>query len=124
MLLEADLSGNYVGSSYSWATARDWGKFGLLYLKNGNWNGEELFTKDWVDYVTTPTNTSGGIYGAQFWLNSSGGFKDVPNNMYYADGYQGQRVYVLPDQELVIVRFGLKNFDENEFLKGIIESVK
>ena len=124
MLLEADLSGNYVGSSYSWATARDWGKFGLLYLKNGNWNGEELFTKDWVDYVTTPTNTSEGIYGAQFWLNSSGGFKDVPNNMYYADGYQGQRVYVLPDQELVIVRFGLKNFDENEFLKGIIESVK
>ena len=124
MLLEADLSGNYVGSSYSWATARDWGKFGLLYLKNGNWNGEELFTRDWVDYVTTPTNTSEGIYGAQFWLNSSGGFKDVPNNMYYADGYQGQRVYVLPDQEAVIVRFGLKNFDENEFLKGIIESIK
>jgi CubicO group peptidase (beta-lactamase class C family) len=124
MLLEADLSGNYVGSSYSWATARDWGKFGLLYLKNGNWNGEELFTKDWVDYITTPTNTSGGIYGAQFWLNSSGGFKDVPNNMYYADGYQGQRVYVLPDEEMVIVRFGLKNFDENKFLKGIIESIK
>lgn len=124
MLLEADLSGNYVGSSYSWATARDWGKFGLLYLKNGNWNGEELFTKDWVDYVTTPTNTSGGIYGAQFWLNSNGGFKDVPNNMYYADGYQGQRVYVLPNEEMVIVRFGLKNFDENEFLKGIIESFK
>jgi CubicO group peptidase (beta-lactamase class C family) len=124
MLLEADLSGNYVGSSYSWATARDWGKFGLLYLKNGNWNGEELFTKDWVDYITTPTNTSGGIYGAQFWLNSSGGFKDVPNNMYYADGYQGQRVYVLPDEEMVIVRFGLKNFNENKFLKGIIESIK
>ncbi len=124
MLLEADLSGNYVGSSYSWATARDWGKFGLLYLKNGNWNGDELFTKDWVDYVKTPTNTSGGIYGAQFWLNSNEGFKDVPNNMYYADGYQGQRVYVLPDEEMVIVRFGLKNFDENEFLKGIIESIK
>jgi CubicO group peptidase (beta-lactamase class C family) len=124
MVLEADLSGNYVGSSYSWATSRDWAKFGLLYLKNGTWNGEELFTKDWVTYITTPTNTSKGIYGAQFWLNADGGFKDVPKNMYYADGYQGQRVYVLPDNEMVIVRFGLKNFNENEFLKGVLESVK
>lgn len=123
MVLEADLSGNYVGSSYSWATARDWGKFGLLYLKNGNWNGQQLFTKGWVDYITTPTNTSNGTYGAQFWLNADGGFKDVPKNMYYADGYQGQRVYVFPDNEMVIVRFGLKNFNENEFLKGVLESV-
>ncbi len=124
MVLEADLSGNYVGSSYSWATARDWAKFGLLYLHNGNWNGAQLFTKDWVDYVTTPTPTSNGTYGAQFWLNAEQQFKDVPKNMYFADGYQGQRVYILPDQEMVIVRFGLSNFDENKFLKGIIESIK
>lgn len=44
--------------------------------------------------------------------------------MYYADGFQGQRVYVLPEQEMVIVRFGLNNFDENTFLKGVIESIK
>ncbi|MCL7762063.1 beta-lactamase family protein [Polaribacter sp. Z014] len=124
MVLEADLSGNYVGSSYSWATARDWGKFGLLYLKNGNWNGEQLFTKDWVAYITTPTPTSNGTYGAQFWLNAENHFKDVPKNMYYADGFQGQRVYVLPDQDMVIVRFGLKNFDENTFLKGVISSIE
>jgi len=54
MILESDLAGNYVASSYAWATTRDWGKFGLLYLHNGAWNGEELFTKEWVDYVTTP----------------------------------------------------------------------
>jgi len=124
MVLEADLSGNYVASSYSWATVRDWAKFGLLYLKKGNWKGEQLFTKEWVNYITKPTNSSNGIYGAQFWLNTNGGFKDVPKNMYYADGYQGQRVYVLSDQEMVIVRFGLKNFDENTFLKGIIESIQ
>mgnify|MGYP000448137980 CR=1 FL=1 len=124
MVLEADLSGNYVGSSYSWATTRDWAKFGLLYLHNGNWNGEQLFTKDWVDYVTTPTPTSNGTYGAQFWLNTENEFKDVPKNMFFADGYKGQRVYVFPDQEMVIVRFGLKNFDENEFLKGVISSIK
>ena len=124
MTLEADLAGNYVASSYAWATARDWGKFGLLYLHNGAWNGEQLFTKDWVAYATTPTPTSEGVYGAQFWLNADGGFKDVPENMYYADGYKGQRVYVLPDQEMVIIRFGMSNFNENAFLKGILEAVK
>ncbi|WP_088324519.1 serine hydrolase domain-containing protein [Polaribacter tangerinus] len=124
MVLEADLSGNYVASSYAWATTRDWGKFGLLYLKKGNWNGTRIFSEDWTTYVTTPTPGSKNTYGAQFWLNADGGFKDVPKNMYYADGYKGQRVYILPDQEMVIVRFGLKNFDENTFLKGILESIK
>jgi hypothetical protein len=124
MVVETDLTGNYVASSYAWATARDWAKFGLLYLHNGDWNGEALFTKKWVDYVTTPTPTSNGTYGAQFWLNAENQFKDVPKNMYYADGYQGQRVYVLPDQELVIVRFGLSGFDENVFLKGVLESIQ
>jgi CubicO group peptidase (beta-lactamase class C family) len=124
MVVETDLTGNYVASSYAWATARDWAKFGLLYLHNGDWNGEALFTKKWVDYVTTPTPTSNGTYGAQFWLNAENQFKDVPKNMYFADGYQGQRVYVLPDQELVIVRFGLSGFDENIFLKGVLESVQ
>ena len=122
MLVETDLAGNYVASSYSWATARDWAKFGLLYLYNGNWNGTQLFDKSWVDYITTPTPTSNGTYGAQFWLNAEGKFPNVPKNMFYADGYQGQRVYVLPDQELVIVRFGLENFDENTFLEEILAS--
>ena len=123
MLVEADLSGNYVGSSYAWATPRDWAKFGLLYLNNGNWNGEQLFSKDWVHYATTPTPTSKGCYGAQFWLNGNR-FSDVPKNMYFASGYQGQNVYILPDQELVIVRMGLtKNANQNLFLKEIIESI-
>jgi CubicO group peptidase (beta-lactamase class C family) len=124
MVLETDLTGNYVASSYAWATTRDWAKFGLLYLHNGDWNGEALFTKKWVDYVTTPTPTSNGTYGAQFWLNAENQFKEVPKNMYFADGYQGQRVYVLPDQELVIVRFGLSGFAENVFLKGVLESIQ
>jgi CubicO group peptidase (beta-lactamase class C family) len=124
MVVEADLSGNYVASSYAWATARDWAKFGLLYLHNGSWNGEQLFTKDWVTYITTPTPGSNGTYGAQFWLNSQQQLKDVPKNMYFADGYQGQRVYVLPDQDVVVVRFGLAGFEENRFLKGILESIQ
>ena len=123
MILEADLAGNYVASSYAWATPRDWGKFGLLYLHQGNWNGEQIFAKDWVKYITEPTPTSNGTYGAQFWLNAGGRLKDVPKNMFFADGYQGQRVYILPDQDLVIVRMALSWMDENQFLKGILASI-
>ena len=124
MILETDLAGNFVGSSYAWATARDWAKFGLLYLHNGNWNGEQIFDANWAEYVATPTPTSNGTYGAQFWLNATPTFQDVPKNMFYADGYQGQRVYILPDQELVVVRMGLSGLDENAFLSGIISSIK
>ncbi|WP_189361014.1 serine hydrolase domain-containing protein [Algibacter mikhailovii] len=124
MVLEADLSGNYIGSSYAWATARDWAKFGLLYLHNGDWNGQTLFTKSWVDYVSMPTATSNGTYGAQFWLNANKKLKDVPANMYFADGFQGQRVYVLPDQDMVVVRFGLSAFNGNKFLKDVIDALE
>ena len=125
MLVETDMSNNYVGSSYGWATARDWAKLGLLYLHNGEWNGEHLFDKDWVDYATTPTPTSNGEYGAQIWLNAGGKYPDAPKNMYSFNGYKGQNVFILPNQDLVIVRTGLtQNADMNTLLKGIINSIK
>ncbi len=125
MLVETDLSGNYVGSSYGWATPRDWAKLGLLYLKNGYWKDEQLFDRAWVEYATTPTPTSNGWYGAQIWLNAGNRYPDVPKNMYSFNGYQGQNVFILPDQELVIVRMGLtKKADVNAFLSGIISSLK
>jgi len=52
MLLEADMAGNYVGSSYAWANTRDWAKFGILYLNKGQWNGEQLFDEKWLKYIT------------------------------------------------------------------------
>lgn len=125
MVLEADLTGNYVGSSYSWATPRDWAKLGLLYLHNGTWNDEVLFDEKWVTYATTPTPTSGGRYGAQIWLNKGQFHKDIPENMFSFNGYQGQNVFILPDQEMVIVRMSLtENGDLDTFLKGILESIK
>jgi CubicO group peptidase (beta-lactamase class C family) len=127
MLVETDMTGNYVGSSYGWATARDWAKFGLLYLHQGNWNGEQLFKPNWAKYVATPTNTSNGRYGGQFWLNSSGYFPDAPRDMYYASGFQGQMVAIFPSHDLVIVRMGLKEnpeFDFNGLLSGVVGSIK
>jgi len=125
MTVETDLSGNYVASSYGWATARDWSKLGLLYLHNGNWNGTSIFGKDWTDYATKPNNTSNGEYGAQIWLNAGGKYPDVPKSLYSFNGHQGQYVFVLPEQNLVIVRMGLtKNADLNKFISGIVEAVK
>jgi CubicO group peptidase (beta-lactamase class C family) len=125
MVVETDMKGNYIGSSYAWATARDWAKFGLLYLHNGNWNGDTVFTKDWVDYATTPTPTSDGWYGAQIWLNAGSRYPDVPKSMYSFNGYQGQNVFILPEQDLVIVRLGLtKNADINTFLSGVLKAIE
>jgi len=126
MIVETDMAGNFVGSSYAWATTRDWAKFGQLYLNKGKWNGEQLFDESWSSYVATPTNTSDGRYGGQFWLNAGGFFPDVPKDMFYASGFQGQMVAVFPSQDLIIVRMGLKEnpeFDFNEFLSGIITSL-
>ena len=126
-LVEVDMKGNFVGSSYGWATTRDWAKFGLLYLHKGNWNGEQIFDESWAKYVSTPTNTSNGQYGAQFWLNAGRKFPDAPKDMYYASGYQGQMVAIFPSHDLVIVRMGLKEdpeFDFNGLLSGIVGSLK
>ena len=126
-LVETDMAGNFVGSSYGWATTRDWSKFGLLYLHKGNWNGEQIFDEGWAKYVATPTNTSDGRYGAQFWLNAGGKFTDVPRDMYYCSGYQGQMVAIFPSHDLVIVRMGLAeepDFDFNGFLRDVVRSIK
>ena len=127
MIVETDMAGNFVGSSYGWATTRDWAKFGQLYLNKGKWNDEQLFEESWAKYVATPTNTSNGEYGAQFWLNAGGKYPDVPKDVYFASGFQGQKVIIVPSHDMVIVRFGLTEdevFDFNGLMKGIISSVK
>lgn len=127
MLIETDLAGNFVGSSYGWANTRDWAKFGLLYLHRGNWRGEQLFAPQWVDYVTKPTAHSNGTYGAHFWLNRQGKFPDVPKDMYSANGYEGQYVFIIPSRDLVVVRTGLAeapDFDVNGFLREVLLAIK
>jgi CubicO group peptidase (beta-lactamase class C family) len=127
MVIETDMAGNYVGSSYGWATTRDWAKFGLLYLHKGNWNGEQLFDENWAKYVATPTKGSKEDYGAHFWLNAGGHYPNAPRDMYSANGFQGQKVFIIPSQDLVIVRMGLTEdakFDFNGLVSGIVGSIK
>ncbi|MAU26560.1 MAG: serine hydrolase [Muricauda sp.] len=127
MLLEADLEGNYVGSSYGWANTRDWARFGQLYLNKGQWNGEQLFAPEWVSYIVTPTEHSDGRYGAHFWLNAGGIYPDVPKDLFSCNGYQGQYVFIIPSKDLVIVRTGLAeypDFDINGFLGALVKAIK
>ncbi|MFN3752735.1 serine hydrolase domain-containing protein [Flavobacterium sp.] len=124
-LVEVDMAGNFVGSSYGWATTRDWAKFGLLYLNEGHWNGEQIFDSSWAKYVATPTNGSNGKYGGQFWLNAGGKFPDVPRDMFYCSGFQGQMVAIFPSHDLVVVRMGLSEaFDFNAFLRDVVASLE
>jgi len=127
MIIETDTKGNYVGSSYGWATARDWAKFGLLYLHKGNWNGEQLLKESWVTYSATPTNGSNGQYGAHFWLNAGGVYPNVPRDLFSCNGYQGQHVFIIPSKDIVIVRMGLTEnpeFDFDAFLKEVISAIE
>lgn len=131
VLLEPDASGTYIGSSYSYATARDFARFGLLYYNNGKWNGEQVLPDSWVKESIQPAAADPfKHYGYQFWLNgmnekdsSKRWYPDVPPDMFFADGYGGQDVYIIPSLKLVVVRLGLRVIDENKLLKQIIEAV-
>jgi hypothetical protein len=126
MILETDAAGNFVGSSYGFATARDWARFGLLYYREGIWKNDTILPKGWVDYTRNPVADSKGEYGAQFWLNRSRSLPDAPEDMFFCDGHRGQRIFIIPSRKLVVVRLGFseEGFDHNLFLKGILAAIK
>lgn len=121
-VFETDPSGTFVGSSYCYATTRDWARFGLLYLHDGIFCGDTILPPGWVEYTVQEAPGSEGVYGAMFWLNKSKELPDVPADMYYCDGFLGQRVFILPEQDLVVVRMGYSSstVDFNDFLSKLI----
>lgn len=135
-VLEPDASGTFVGSSYSFGTARDWARFGLLYLNDGVWNGERILPEGWVKYTTTPAKgATRGQYGAQWWLNAGAPgnpldrtYPDAPIDLYWADGFESQNVFVIPSKNLVIVKLSLSQnseyLDDNTFLKEVCGAIK
>lgn len=127
-IFEVDASGTFVGSSYLYATMRDYARFGLLYLHQGNWLGEQILPEGWTDFTTNEANGSDGQYGAFFWLNlSKEKYPDVPEDMYSCNGHDGQYIYIIPSKDLVVVRTGFSKkgeFDNNEFLSGIVNAIE
>ena len=108
-LFEVDASGTFVGSSYLFATARDYARYALLYLQDGVFNGERILPEGWVKYSTTPVLDSKGEYGSMFWLNKSKTMPSAPEDLYYCDGYDGQRIFIIPSKELAVVVLGFSH---------------
>ncbi|HSZ36345.1 MAG TPA: serine hydrolase [Acidimicrobiales bacterium] len=102
---EFDEAGTWVASSYLRATARDWARFGLFYLRDGVWDGVRLLPAGWVDYARTMVSLDdeGEPYGAHWWGEARG---DHALGTFRAAGYEGQSITVCPPLDLVVVRLG------------------
>ena len=100
-----DAAGTFIGSSFVYATAQDWARFGLLYLRDGVWGGERLLPEGWVDHgrlVRSVDETEGDLYGAHWWVDHL----DTARGTFRASGYEGQFVAVCPALDAVVVRLG------------------
>lgn len=103
---EPDMSGTPVGSSYLYATARDFARLGHMYLHDGCVGEERLLPEHWVEYTTTPASDSKDGYGACFWLNRGKTYPSAPEDMYSCQGHDGQMIFIIPSKELVVVVLG------------------
>lgn len=127
-IFEQDMSGTPVGSSYLYITAKDFARFGQMYLDDGCVDDERILPEGWVDYTCTPASNSENRYGAFFWLNRGGKYPDVPKDMYWCDGHDGQCIFIIPSCQLVVVILGYSPkpdhvIDFNTLLKDIISSI-
>jgi CubicO group peptidase (beta-lactamase class C family) len=102
--LRFDDAGTWIASSFVFATARDFARFGLLYLRDGEWEDERLLPRGWVDHarrMSDPAPAEVFSYGAHWWV--------VPGSLgtFQAQGYNGQRITLVPRLDLAIVRLGV-----------------
>jgi CubicO group peptidase (beta-lactamase class C family) len=105
-VLETDPYGNFLLTGYDYGTARNWARIGLLYLQDGMWQGQRLLPEGWATFVSTPAPAwKQPVYGGLFWVNRDGAW-NIPRNAYFANGAGGQRTFVIPTHDLVVVRMG------------------
>jgi CubicO group peptidase (beta-lactamase class C family) len=134
-IVEPDASGTFVASSYGFASARDWARFGMLYLNDGMWNGERILPEGWVNYTTTPAPAAlDRQYGAQVWLNQGNPqdtakveYEGLPHEAIIFDGFERNFVVIVPSKKLVVVRLGVthnKNFSLANLVNGAIEVLR
>ncbi len=128
-VFEVDPSGTRVGSSYLYATARDYARFGLLFVNDGVFNGNRILPEGWVKYTTTVASASKGIYGSFFWLNKGKSLPSAPDDMFACDGHDGQHIYIIPSKELIVVILGYSpstggGMKTDQVLKDILDCLK
>jgi CubicO group peptidase (beta-lactamase class C family) len=105
-VLETDPWGNFLISGYDYGTARNWARLGLLYLRDGVWNGQRLLPEGFAKFVSTPAPAwPRPEYGGQFWVNGIGQW-NLPRDAYFMAGAGGQHTFIVPSHNLVVVRMG------------------
>jgi CubicO group peptidase (beta-lactamase class C family) len=115
---DADATRTLVGASHMYASARDWARFGQLYLDDGVVDGRRILPPGWAAYSASQTLKTG--YGAGFWTNrlnegsvpfwdTAWGMPELPRDMFFGRGYLGQFLVIVPDEQLVVARFGLSH---------------
>ena len=133
-VMETDTAGNWVGSSYLWASVGDWGRLGQLMLNDGHWDGAQVLPPGWLQRASakaTPEGEGRG-YGAQTWRigdPDAGKCKgrDVPADTLAMSGHWGQIVAMVPSREAVIVRMGWTfkrdQFDDCRFVADVLKAL-
>lgn len=128
---EFDAAHNFIGSSYLHMTARDWARFGYLYLRDGMWEGTRILPEKWADHARTPTPNSNGRYGAHFWLNAinpatgQASITDrAPTDAFMARGVGAQVVLIIPSLDMIVVYLGLTYGDAPEVVEAIADIVE
>ena len=112
LLVEFDAGGTPLGGGYTFATARDWARLGLLYLRDGRWDAARILPEGWVDFSRSVTVLpSNAVYGAHFWVNGEPAldqFRPLRAGLdaFEMSGNAGQFVVIVPDRDLVVVRLG------------------
>lgn len=134
---ETDADETFVASSYAYLTARDLARVGLLMARDGRWREQQLVPKAWVDFNRQPfdhykAGQDEAVPGGHWWLNRAvqgapRPWPAAPADTFAALGHWGQALYVMPDEHLVIVRYGDDRDDSyrhNELLKRVLAAVQ
>jgi CubicO group peptidase (beta-lactamase class C family) len=124
-VMETDAKGTFVGSSYMYATARDWARFALFLLQDGVWGGERLLPEGFVARMSEPNATSEGRYSMmQTWLAGRDA-AGLPGDTFFLQGHDGQTIAVMPSRNIAVVRLGLTpRRDGYEVLRLVREVVR
>ena len=109
-------------------SSEDHARFGLLFLNKGMWNGKRIISEDWIEKSISPSETN-PEYGYMWWINSKLGedyqttdWKNVPTNIFYGSGFGGNKVIIIPDENMVIVGRWFGSQTESTFIKMILDS--
>jgi CubicO group peptidase (beta-lactamase class C family) len=124
MVLETDAWGNFIITGYDFGGTRDWARLGLLYLRDGVWNGQRILPAGYAKFVSTPApGDPSHNYGGLFWLNRSGAMSRVPEDAYRMAGYMGQTTMIIPSRDLVVVRQGPSPGGDGAYFEELVARI-